>query len=133
MGELDGWYYGSNCSSVGGVIQELKNFDQSYLPTILNGYIQPIHHIEFVNEAVPFVCFVVDDCEPDVYIGSVGELVFELSKFDEDLWVMVGGTGLLTSSIDYVMDYVLDVNSLGDCNIFIPFNVSFLTTVHMMS
>lgn len=130
MDSLKGWYYGSDCSTVGGIIQELKNFDSSYVPTILEEYIQPIHHVEFYEDDIACVYFVLDASEPDVYIESVEELISELSKFDEEEGVLVR-SGNFSTSIDFVMDYILDVNSLGDES-FIPFNVSFLTTAHCM-
>lgn len=130
MNNIDGFYVGEKTTFVGEIIQELKNFDQSYLPTVLNGCIYPIHHLECKDEGFgEIVYFVINDEERDVYINSVSELVMELNKFNECSLVMFKGNGFLTSSIDAVIDYIFDMDCSGNEN-FIPFNVSFLTTTH---
>ena len=131
MGNLEGFYVADTVVSVGDCIQELKNFDVNDIPTILDGYISPIHHLEIDDEHGfgRVIYMVVDDSESDVYFETVGELVSELNKFDEDDFLFVKGTDIVSGTFSFITNGIFDVNSLGE-EVLIPCNVSFLTTSH---
>ena len=113
------------------ILKSLSLFDDEFVPTILEGYIKPIHHIRVEeSEIMPSsIVLVVNETEQDINIQTIGELKEELKKCPDDYFVFADDS--IRTSIDVITDEIYDVNSNADETL-IPCNVSFITTVHMM-
>ncbi len=109
----------------------MNQYDDECIPTILEGYIQPIHHIEPDKKLDgKTVWLVTNEQKADESIQSVKELKQELNKYPSDYSVMVEGN-CLNSSIDCLWDYIFDVDIL-DNETLIPNNVSFIIVSHYL-
>lgn len=113
------------------ILNSLSLFDDEAVPTILEGYIKPIHHIRVEeSKSMPSsIVLVVNEAEQDIYIKDIRELKMELSKYPEDYFVFVDDS--VRTSIECISDEIYDIN-INEDETLIPGNVSFFTTVHMM-